>query len=183
VQLVNEETGDGVQTSDVLEEVERRAIDAALNFLSYRQRTGQEVERKLASRGFSEQTIGLAMRRLGAVGLVDDEAFVGAFARDRIAHRPMGMRRMVRELYMKGIAREVSEPVILEVFQDENTDERELAMRVIEKKRRTLASRSGDVRVLRRRLRDHLIRRGFDGRIVTDVVNELYSESDTAGDE
>jgi len=115
---VNEETRDVVQASDVLEEVERRAIDAALNFLSYRQRTGQEVERKLASRGFSEQTIGSAMRRLGAVGLVDDEAFVGAFARDRIAHRPMGMRRMVRELYMKGIAREVSEPVILEIFQD-----------------------------------------------------------------
>ncbi len=180
---MNEEIRDGVQASDVLEEVERRAIDAALNFLSYRQRTGQEVERKLASRGFSEQTIGSAMRRLGAVGLVDDEAFVAAFVGDRIAHRPMGVRRMVRELYQKGIAREVSEPVILEVFQDEHTDERELARRVIEKKRRTLASRSGDVRILRRRLRDHLMRRGFDARLISDVVNELFSENDTVDGE
>ncbi len=180
---MNEEIRDPAQTSDVLEEVERRAIDAALNFLSYRQRTGQEVERKLASRGFSEETIGSAIRRLGDVGLVDDEAFVGAFVRDRIAHRPMGVRRMVRELYMKGIAREVSEPVIQEVFEDEHTDERELAMRVIEKKRRTLATRFGDERVLRRRLRDHLIRRGFDGRLVGDVVNELFNANDLADDE
>ena len=180
---MNEEARDVVQASDVLEEVDRRAIDAALNFLSYRQRTGQEVERKLASRGFSEQAIGSAMRRLGAVGLVDDEAFVAAFVRDRIAHQPMGVRRMVRDLYQKGIAREVSEPVILKVFQDENTDERELARRVIEKKRRTLASRSGDVRILRRRFRDHLIRRGFGGRLVSDVVNELFSENDSVDDE
>ena len=180
---MNEETEDVIQTSDIFEEVERRAIDAALNFLSYRQRTGQEVKRKLASRGFSEQTIGSAMRRLGAVGLVDDEAFVAAFVRDRIAHRPMGVRRMVRELYLKGIGREVSEPVIQEVFEDEHTDERELAMRVIEKKRRTLATRLGDERVLRRRLRDHLVRRGFDGRLVGDVVDELFSANDTVDDE
>jgi regulatory protein len=133
----------------------RRAIDAALNFLSYRQRTGREVRRKLVDRGFSEEAIEATMRRLGAVGLVDDEAFVGAYVRDRIAHRPMDVRRMVQDLYAKGIAREVSAPVIEEVL--------------------TLRSRSQNEAVLRRRLRDHLIRRGFDTRVVSEVVDELFS--------
>ncbi len=161
--------------STTSEEVVRRAIDAALNFLSYRQRTGREVRRKLVDSGFSEEAIEATMRRLGAVGLVDDEAFVGAYVRDRIAHRPMGVRRMVQDLYAKGISREVSAPVIEEVLRDEDTDERTLARQVVEKKRRTLHSRSQNEAVLRRRLRDHLIRRGFDTRVVREVVDELFS--------
>ncbi len=158
------------------EEATRRAIDAALNFLSYRQRTGREVRRKLAERGFSEETIEAAMQRLGAVRLIDDRAFVGAYVRDRIAHRPMGVRRMVQDLYVKGIERQVALPVVEEVLREEETDERELARRVVEKKRRTLSSQSWDEARLRRRLRDHLIRRGFDSRVVRDVVGELVPE-------
>ncbi len=163
------------------EEVERRAIDAALNFLAYRQRTGREVHRKLASRGFSGQTVDAAMRRLNAVGLVDDEAYVAAYVRDRMTHRPMGVRRMIRELYLKGISREVADKVIEEVLQGENTDERALAERVVEKKRRTL-SRAGEERVLRRRLRNHLIRRGFDGPVVRDVLDDVFSADDGSRD-
>ncbi len=155
------------------EEAERRAVDAALNFLSYRQRTSWEVRRKLSARGFGESTIDAAMARLTAVGLVDDEAFVGAYVRDRIVHRPMGVRRMVQELYAKGVAREVALPVIDAVLREEDTSERELAMRVVAKKRRTLAKRSDDPALARRRLRDQLLRRGFDIRVVKDAIAEL----------
>lgn len=170
---MREESDQETAASASSEEVERRAIDAALNFLAYRQRTGEEVRRKLVSRGFDEGTVETAMRRLSAVGLIDDEAFVGAFVRDRIAHRPMGVRRMVQELYLKGIAREVSAPAIEEVLREEEVDERELARRVMEKKRRTLGLQLGDLAVQRRRLRDHLIRRGFGSQAVRDVVDEL----------
>jgi len=127
--------------SEVSEETERRAIDAALNFLAYRQRTGLEVRRKLESRGFGDETIEAAMRRLGAVGLIDDEAFIGAYVRDRIAHRPMGIRRMIRELYVKGIPRDVALPVIQRMLDEEHTDERALAERVVAKKRLTARHR------------------------------------------
>lgn len=161
--------------------MERRAIDAALNFLSYRQRTGREVRLKLAARGFGEPTIEVAMRRLVAVGLVDDAAFIGAYVRDRVAHRPMGLRRMVRELYGKGIAREASLPVIEQVLQEEGVDEHELARRVIEKKRRTRAGHTADARRQRNRLREQLLRRGFEPRVVSDVVDELGREDGAAG--
>ncbi|KPK81831.1 MAG: hypothetical protein AMS25_04700 [Gemmatimonas sp. SM23_52] len=170
---MSEETREEDRALPGASEVERRAVDAALNFLSYRQRTAQEVRRKLAERGFSPETIESAMGRLCAVGLVDDEAFVAAYVRDRLAHRPVGVRRMAQELYLKGIPREVAQPVIERVLRAEGADERSLACRVVEKKRRTLSSRPGDRAVARRRLRDHLIRRGFEPRLVREAVDEL----------
>jgi regulatory protein len=170
---VSEETGEEGRTLAGASEVERRAVDAALNFLSYRQRTGQEVRRKLAERGFSPETIESAMGRLCAVGLVDDEAFVAAYVRDRLAHRPMGVRRMAQELYLKGIPREVAQRIIERMLREEGADEWSLARRVVEKKRHTLSSRAGDRGVARRRLRDHLIRRGFESRVIREIVDEL----------
>ena len=176
---MDEQDRDQSTASDVSEEAARRAIDAALNFLSYRQRTGQEVRRKLVERGFSPQVVEAALARLAAVRLVDDEAFVAAYVRDRIAHRPMGVRRMIQELYLKGIAREVALPVIEETLREEETDERTLAERVVAKKRRTLTSKARDEAVLRRRLRDHLIRRGFDTRVAKDAVDDLFPRNDS----
>ncbi len=153
-----------------LSDAERRAIDAALTFLSYRPRTDREVRRKLAERGFAEGTIETAMQRLGAVGLVDDEAFIGAFVRDRIAHRPMGVRRMAQELYLKGVPRDVGVPAIHRVLDAEETSERDLAERVVAKKLESPRKATAQLAVFRRRLRHHLLRRGFDLAVVRDVL-------------
>jgi regulatory protein len=169
---VNEPREEEGLASAVTEEVQRRAVDAALNFLSYRQRTAQEVERKLHERGFSEETIEAVIRRLSGVGLVDDEAFVGAFVRDRVNHRPMGVRRMADELYVKGIAREISLPAIEEMLKEEGTDERAMARRVAERKAKGLKARQEDRSTQRRRLRDHLLRRGFEPRIAQEAIDD-----------
>lgn len=179
---MSEETGEASRAFAGASEVERRVHGAALNFLSYRQRTSQEVRRKLAERGFSAETIEAAMGRLCAVGLVDDESFIGAYVRDRLAHRPMGVRRMAQELYLKGIPREAAVPVIERVLEEEGADEWSLARRVVETRQRTLPSQSGDRRVARRRLRDHLIRRGFESRVVQEVVEESLPRQDAEAD-
>jgi regulatory protein len=155
------------------EETTTQAIDAALNYLSYRQRTGHEVRRKLIDRGFDEETIEAAMTRLENVGLVDDDAFVAAYVRDRVAHRPMGVRRMAQELYAKGVTRDAALPVIEAALHEEGTDEVALARRVAEKKRGALRKRNEEAALTRKRLRDHLLRRGFDGRIVQGLLDEL----------
>ncbi len=155
------------------EETTTQAIDAALNYLSYRQRTGHEVRRKLSDRGFDEKTIDAAMKRLENVGLVDDDAFVAAYVRDRVAHRPMGVRRMAQELYAKGVPRDAALPAIEQALQGEDTDEVALARRVAQKKCGTLRKRNEDTALTRKRLHDHLLRRGFDGRIVQAVLDEF----------
>lgn len=150
-----------------------QAVEAALNFLSYRPRTRHEVQRKLVSRGFSEDATEAALQRLDAVGLIDDAAFVALYVRDRISHRPMGSRRMVNELYLKGIPRERAGPLIEAALQDEAVDERSLAVRVAEQKYGTLSARQEPTAVLKRRLRDHLASRGFAPGLAREVVDSL----------
>ena len=170
---MTEETREAAASPSGTEEATRAAVDAALNFLSYRQRTEHEVRRKLVDRGFGEETIEAAMTRLEDVGLVDDVAFIGAYVRDRIAHRPMGMRRMTQELRVKGITRDAAIPIIEEALREEGTDERSMARRVAEKKCPSLLARAEDRQVQRRRLREYLLRRGFSSRVIQEVVDEM----------
>lgn len=171
------------QTSDEPEELpdpgeeQRRVMDAALSFLSYRPRSVVEVRRRLTERQFEADMIEEAVERLLAVGLLNDDAFVAMYVRDRINHRPMGVRRLTNELYVKGVLKEQALPVIARVFEEEGVDERELAMRAAEKKLRGLRKGKSDDRVVRRRLRDHLARRGFGLDVVRDVANECVQES------
>lgn len=168
---------DGFQPAPEPTDVERRAIDAGLNFLSYRQRTREEVRRKLSERGFPGDVVEATLDRLQSVGLIDDAAFVGAYVRDRIAHRPMGVRRMVHDLYRRGVPRDVALPLIEEVLAEEETDERELAVRIVWRKHRALSRRVGDPDRLRRRVREQLLRRGFGRRVASEVVDELLDSA------
>ena len=53
-----------------------KALDAALNFLSYRQRTGHEVRRKLVERGFDAETIDAAhWLHSGDIASLDEEGY------------------------------------------------------------------------------------------------------------
>ncbi len=162
---------------ETTEETTTRALDAALNYLSYRQRTGHEVRRKLIERGFDDETVEAALRRLENVGLVDDESFVAAYVRDRIAHRPMGVRRMAQELYVKGIRREQAIPLIEAALGHEGTNELELARRVAERKGASLRRRDDELALSRKRLRDHLLRRGFDSRVIQAALDEVLPQS------
>ncbi|NIR44860.1 MAG: regulatory protein RecX [Gemmatimonadetes bacterium] len=164
------------------EETAARAIDAALNYLSYRQRTRLEVRRKLLERGFDEETVEGAMGRLENVGLVDDVAFIGAYVRDRVAHRPMGVRRMASELYVKGIPRDEAIPHIEATLAEEGIDEEAMAWRVGERKAMSLRVRDEPQDVRRRRLREHLHRRGFGPRVIREVVDALLPRNGRAND-
>ncbi len=159
------------------EEERGQALEAALNFLSYRPRSCQEVRRKLASRGYDEGIIETAVERLTAVGLLDDEAFIGNYVRDRIAHRPMGVRRMANDLYLKGISRDVAVPVIKHVLRHDGVDERALAMRAAEKRHQALERGGAVDSTMRRRLGEHLARRGFGPGLINDIVGELIAPS------
>ncbi len=145
-------------------------MDAALAFLSYRPRTRREIQLKLASGGFDETTIEAALNRLDKVGLVNDLVFIETYVRDRIANRPMGIRRMAQELYAKGIPREKTLPVIERVLGEENLEERALARLAADKKFASLRDHA-DRQAARRRLSGYLARRGFDREVIREVVD------------
>mgnify|MGYP000730976576 CR=1 FL=1 len=65
-----------------------------------------------------------------ALTILNDADFARALVRDRLRLRPKGRRALSAELARKGVAREVSDEVMDEIFAEMETSEAEVADRV-----------------------------------------------------
>lgn len=147
-----------------------QAHETALRFLSYRPRSEREVADYLRRKGFDAPTVEAELERLRRVGLVDDRAFAQFWVENRTAFRPRSRRALQAELRRKGIP----SAIIQEVLQEASPDERTLALRLARERARRL--RGVDPLTLRRRLGGYLLRRGFDGELVMEVLRALEAE-------
>ena len=153
------------------EEIEQRAVDRALNFLSYRPRSREEVRRYLKRKETSPEIIETALARLDRLDFVNDRTFAGFWIESREHFSPRGARALKNELRMKGVERDVVD----ELVSDEQDEER--ALRAGRKKAMTLVNNSNiDYPTFRNRLGSFLQRRGFGYQIVTKTVRELWKE-------
>ncbi len=155
--------GDEVDPAELADRVDRleseAAMERALQLLAYRPRTREEIVRRLLREGFADERVGRLLARLEEAGLLDDDAFGAAFVRGRLGSRPEGIRLLAEALYRRGIPRERALPIIHRVLEEEGVSEQDLLERAGEKKMRSLGGKSP--RVARRRLFEHLARRGF----------------------
>ena len=153
------------------EEIEQRAVDRALNFLSYRPRSREEVRRYLKRKETSPEIIEAALARLDRLDFVNDRTFAGFWIESREHFSPRGARALKNELRMKGVERDVVD----ELVSDEQDEER--ALRAGRKKATTLIHNTDiDYATFRNRLGSFLQRRGFGYQIVTKTVRELWKE-------
>ncbi len=149
----------------------QRCYEAALRFLSYRPRSGKEVGDRLRRRGFPPETVEGVMGRLRDKGLLDDGAFARFWRESREAFRPRSRRLMEQELRWKGVDAPTAQGAL------EGVDEEENALRAGEKKARSLASL--DRQDFRRKLGDHLRRRGFSWEVIRHTVERLWAQRGT----
>jgi len=153
------------------EEVEQRAVDRALNFLSYRPRSREEVRRYLRRKETPPEIIETALARLDRLDFVNDRTFAGFWIESREHFSPRGARALKNELRMKGVERDVVD----ELVNDEQDEER--ALRAGRKKAMTLVNTTNiDYATFRNRLGSFLQRRGFGYQIVTKTVRALWKE-------
>ena len=153
------------------EEVEQRAVDRALNFLSYRPRSREEVRRYLRRKETPPEIIETALARLDRLDFVNDRTFAGFWIDSREHFSPCGARALKNELRMNGVERDVVD----ELVNDEQDEER--ALRAGRKKAMTLVNTTNiDYATFRNRLGSFLQRRGFGYQIVTKTVRALWKE-------
>ena len=153
------------------EEVEQRAVDRALNFLSYRPRSREEVRRYLRRKETPPEIIETALARLDRLDFVNDRTFAGFWIESREHFSPRGARALKNELRMKGVERDVVD----ELVNDEQDEER--ALRAGRKKAMTLVNTTNiDYATFRNRLGSFLQRSGFGYQIVTKTVRALWKE-------
>jgi regulatory protein len=143
------------------------ALASALRYLSYRPRTEAEVRQKLLSRfpkGVTEQVI----RRLHALGLLNDREFTRLWVEQRQRSRPRGKRLLHQELARKGVAKAVIEEALA------STRDEEAAYQAGRRKAATLSA--SDFRGFRNKLGPYLQRRGFSYEIAKQAVERLWRE-------
>jgi regulatory protein len=147
--------------------------DRALNMLALRARSAAELKRLLVRKGEPTEFVDAAIERLLQAGFLDDNSFARQYVRTKALTAGLSRRRLQQELARRGVAREVSEAAIADVFTEETVDEAAVIERVAVKKLKALARL--DVATQRRRLFAFLARRGYDGddiaRVVRDVMN------------
>jgi regulatory protein len=153
------------------EEAEQQAVDRALNYLSFRPRSREEVRRYLRRKEIPPEIIEAALARLDRLDFVNDRAFAEFWIETRGQFNPRGAHALKNELRMKGVEREVVD----ELVDDEQDEER--ALRAGRKKAMSLVNVPNmDYARFRNRLGSFLQRRGFGYEVTTRTVRALWEE-------
>lgn len=149
----------------------RRAKDYALRLLSYRQRTQKEIQDRLKSKGYDDDTISAVVAQLAETGLINDAAFADAWVNWRKQSKPAGRTLLKWELRAKGVPPEVTDSALNQLQPE---DEREGALTTA--RRRLRQSGARDPQSAKRSLTDFLRRRGYDWDTIRYVLNTLAEE-------
>ena len=111
-----------------------------------------------------------ALERLSAAGLLDDARFAIDYAAAK-ARRGRGPSRLARDLQAQGVDRRIAEEAGRRSLAAEGVDPEQAVRALAEKRARQLAGLPPIVR--KRRLVAFLVRRGFAGAEVRQVVEAL----------
>ena len=164
-------TDEEIDRLKALDEVEV-AHERALNLLSYRPRSTDEVRRKLQeSTKFSENAVDKALEKLERAGLLDDEAFARYWVENRERFSPRSARALRHELRQKGVSDRVVEDAVTSL------DEEDAAYRAAQAKLSRYANAEEDE--FRKKLGGYLSRRGFSYGTVRDVLDRIWNEIHT----
>lgn len=151
-----------------------------LDTLTGQARTRQELADKLAKRGVPDELAADLLDRFTEVGLVDDAAFARQWVESRHRSRGLAPRALKQELRRKGVA---DDDVAEALEQIDETDQREAARALVDKKLRSM--RGLDPQVATRRLAGLLARKGYGAGLAFSVVREALAdagEDDDLGD-
>jgi len=153
------------------DELRRRTFNRALKLLTVKPRSVAELrERLFQGKNVSAEVVETVIARLQQYGYLNDERFAFGYASLRVKQRPLGRRRLERDLKLKKVAKGVADEALQLVYAE--TPEEQLIDAAIEKRMR-LRGRP-KTREEAKKLFDHLLRQGFEFELVSDKVRALF---------
>lgn len=157
-----------------------KLYNKALNLLSYRPRSKKEIEFYLKKNLFKSKVIDGKLKekmrikiinQLEKLKYIDDLKFSQWWVKQRLEFRPKGKRILKAELFQKGIDKDIIESVLDQVDDNKLL---KLAQKVVNKKFNLY--KSLPKLKLKKKLYDHLIRRGFDYKTAKTVIDEIMEK-------
>jgi len=153
------------------DELRRRTFNRALKLLTVKPRSVAELrERLLRGKSTDEKVVETVIARLQEYGYLNDERFAFSYASLKVKQRPLGRRRLERDLKLKKVAKGVADEALQLVYAE--TPEEQLIDAAIEKRIRLRGRLK--TREDAKKLFDHLLRQGFEFELVSDKVRALF---------
>jgi regulatory protein len=159
------------------DELRRKTFERAVKLLAAKPRSVAELrERLLQGKGIkgNKSVVETVIARLREYGYLDDERFALSYASSKVKQRPIGRRRLKRDLKLKQIENTVADEALELVYAE--TPEDQLIDRAIEKRIR-LRGRP-KTRAEAKSLFDHLLRQGFGFELVSEKVRATTDYGD-----
>ena len=154
-------------------EVLRRTFERAVKLLTAKPRSVAELrERLLRGRGANEEVVETVISRLREYGYLNDERFAFGYASYKVKQRPVGRRRLERDLKLKKVESAVANEALEMVYAA--TPEEQLIDQAIAKRLRIRGKPKN--RAETKSLFDHLLRQGFEFELVSEKIRSLASD-------
>lgn len=139
--------------------------------------TEREASDRLRHAGFSPEDADAAVRRAIGEERIDDRLFARLWVDDRLLHHPLSRRAVEQELVERGVPREHITAALDAGYP--SSHEPEVARQLAATRWARLAASDPDAR--RRRVIDHLLRRGFTAGLAADIVRHMEREEGSCG--
>jgi len=143
------------------------AINVALRYLTYRQRSEKEIFDKLNSKEYPDKLIYQAIDYLKSKGYINDREFARSFLQDKTNINKYGPIKIKNQLKLKGI----SNTIIDEIVDMDRDDEYQMSLELASK--RISRYKNEERSAIYRKLGGYLQRRGFSYEVVNQVLKEL----------
>ncbi|AZO95473.1 regulatory protein RecX [Halocella sp. SP3-1] len=154
-----------------LDDCLQSAKDDAFNLLSYRERSENELKKRLLRKGHKRAIINQVIARLKDLDYLNDKRFAEMWIRDRIANKPRGRYYLKKELKNKGVKPAVIASVLNKLLTDGN--EKEMAERLANKWLKSHSIDKYNEAEYFLRLKRYLRNKGFSFDLVNIVVLKI----------
>lgn len=145
-----------------------KAKNKGLNYISRSIKTENEVIKKLLQAGYDEKTINKVILFLKEYNFVNDEEYIELFIKEKI--RKYGAKKIKYDLRAKGI----DEKLIIKKLATIDTEETfETAFKIALKKYDIFKVKYDDKQVIKKKIYDLLLRKGYDYDIISKIVSKM----------
>ena len=151
-------------------ESKNQALKFAMKLLDIRKRSVFEIKKRLQQKEFEEEIINEVIKELFEYGYLNDEEFAEAYINDRINFNPRGSFLVKKELRERGIAENIVNEKIKELFPEEK--EMELAKKAAERKRETL-NKDLEKNKVYQKTGSYLQGKGYASYIIREVLEDV----------
>ncbi|MDQ3131268.1 MAG: RecX family transcriptional regulator [Acidobacteriota bacterium] len=161
------------------EKARRKTFDRAVNLLTYKPRSENELRQRLLEKDWTNaEIVEAVLAKLKEYNYLNDEQFAKEFAASRLRQKPIGKRVLKQKLALKKLDKETVDATLETAFAE--TPEEEIIERAIEKRLRLKGK--PETREDSKKFYDFLLRQGFSYDLVSNKMREIaardYDSSD-----